>query len=87
MLSSFGMPGSGLLIVCVMVEVQRQELAEPLESGVLENHAAEALTKAYANGVLQAVAETGLAGSIFPEDFPSSLDEGLSTPLEADSDQ
>ena len=41
------------------VEVQRQELAELLESGVLRNHAAEVLTKAYANGVRQAAAETG----------------------------
>src|SRR5262245_43304743 len=33
-----------------MVEVQRQELAELLESGVLRNHAAAVLAKAYANG-------------------------------------
>ncbi len=71
----------------VTVEVQRQELADLLESGVLENHAAEVLAKAYANGVRQAVAETGLDGSIFPEDSPFSLDEVLSTPLETDPDQ
>ena len=68
------------------VEVQRQELAELLESGVLRNHAAEVLAKAYANGVRQAVAETGLAGSIFPEDSPFSLDEVLTAPLQADPD-
>lgn len=66
------------------VEIQRQELAELLESGVLRNHAGEVLGKAYANGVRQAVAETGLPEVAFPAGCPDSLDEILSAPLEAD---
>ena len=67
------------------VEVQRQELAELFESGVLRNHAVEVLAKVYANGVRQAEAETGLAGSTFPEESPYSLEEILSAPLEVDA--
>lgn len=66
------------------IEVQRQELAEFLESGSLRAHAAEVLDKAYANGVRQAAAETGLAAANFPEDCPFSVDEVLSGPPEAD---
>ena len=65
------------------VEVQRQELAELLESGVLRNHATQVLGKAYANGVRQAVAETGLPEATFPADCPYTLDAVLSEPLEA----
>jgi hypothetical protein len=66
------------------VELQRQELAELLESGVLRNHAGEVLAKAYTNGMRQAVAETGLSESTFPETCPYSLDALLSEPLEED---
>jgi hypothetical protein len=66
------------------VEVQRQELAELLESGTLRNHAVEVLGKAYANGVRQAVAESGLPEATFPAECPFSLDAVLSDPLEAD---
>jgi Domain of unknown function DUF29 len=66
------------------VEVLRQELAELLESGSLRNHAVEALSKAYANGVRQAMAETGVSESVFPSACPYSLDAVLSEPLEAD---
>ena len=59
------------------VEIQRQELAELLESGVLRNHADAVLDKAYANSVRQAAAETGLPESTFPDDCPYSLDEVL----------
>lgn len=67
------------------VEVQRQELAELLESGTLRNHAAEVLSKAYANGVRQAVAETGLPVATFPADCPYPLDALLAEPLEDDA--
>jgi hypothetical protein len=64
------------------IEVQRQELAELLEGGVLRYHATEVLPKAYANGVRQAVAETGMPAATFPEGCPYSLDAILSEPLE-----
>jgi hypothetical protein len=60
------------------IEVQRQELNELLESGVLRNHAMEVLAKAYANGVRQAVAETGLEETTFPTEVPYSLENLLS---------
>ena len=63
------------------VEIQRQELAELLESKVLRNHAGAILEKAYANGIKQVVAETGLPESIFPGACPFSLDALLSEPL------
>jgi hypothetical protein len=66
------------------VEVRRQELAELLESGTLRNHADEVLGKAYANGVRQAVAETGLPESTFPAESPYSLDFVLAEPLPED---
>ncbi|MGO9597165.1 MAG: DUF29 domain-containing protein [Isosphaeraceae bacterium] len=68
------------------VEIQRQELAELLESGVLRNHAGEILDKAYANGIKQAVAETGLPESTFPVACPYSLDALLSEPLSLSQD-
>lgn len=60
------------------IEVQRQELAELLESGTLRNHAAEVLAKAYENGVRQAIAETGLDAATFPADCPYTLEQALS---------
>jgi hypothetical protein len=66
------------------VEVQRQELAELLESGVLRDHADKVLGKAYANGVRQVVAERGLPVATFPAVCPYSLDALLSEPLETD---
>jgi Domain of unknown function DUF29 len=66
------------------VEMQRQELAELLESGVLRNHAHEILGKSYANAVRQATAETQLPTSTFPVDCPYSLDAVLSQPLNSD---
>ena len=64
------------------VEIQRQELAELLDSGVLRNHADAVLDKAYANGVRQAAAESGLPESTFPDDCPYSLDDVLAAALE-----
>ena len=64
------------------VEIQRQELAELLESSVLRNHATAVLDKAYANAVRQALAETGLPEPTFPDDCPYSLDEVLTAALE-----
>lgn len=66
------------------IEVQRQELSELLESGVLRDHAGEVLGKAYANGVRQAAAETGLPDATFPADCPYPLEAVLSEALEAD---
>jgi len=59
------------------IEVQRQEMAELLESGTLRNHAAEVLAKAYENGVRQAAAETGLDATVFPAECPYSLEQVL----------
>ncbi len=59
------------------IEVQRQELAELLESKTLFRHAEEILPRAYVNGVRQACAETGLAENSFPSTCPFSLDELL----------
>ncbi len=64
------------------IEVHRQELAELLESGSLRNYAAGNLARAYAKGLRQAVAETGLPESTFPADGIDSLDALLSAPLE-----
>lgn len=64
------------------VELQRQELAEVMESGTLRNHAAEVLPKAYGNGVRQAAAETGLDESTFPDECPFGLDDVLTLDLE-----
>ena len=66
------------------VEVQRQELSELLESGVLRNHAEEILGKAYDNGVRQAISETGLSLPTFPTACPYSLDSVLAGLLEDD---
>ncbi len=63
------------------IEVQRQELADLLESGTLRNHATEVLAKAYENAVRQAVSETGLAESAFAAECPYPLNEVLSAPL------
>ncbi len=68
----------------VTVEVQRQELADLLESGVLRSHAGEILGKAYANGVRQAAAETGQPETTFPAGCPYTLDDVLSGSLESD---
>ncbi len=60
------------------IEVQRQELAELLESGTLRNHADEVLAKAYANGVRQAAAETGLDAPAFPAECPYMVEQLMS---------
>lgn len=60
------------------IEVQRQELAELLESGTLRNHADEVLAKAYANGVRQAAAETGLDATAFPAECPYMVEQLMS---------
>jgi hypothetical protein len=59
------------------LEIQRQELVELLESEVLWNHALEVLPRAYANGVRQALAETGLSAATFPADCPYALEDLL----------
>jgi Domain of unknown function DUF29 len=65
----------------VTVEQQQQELIQLLESGVLRNHADEILAKAYANGIRQAVAETGLPASTFPAECSYTVDTLLSAEL------
>ena len=64
------------------IEVQRQELADLLESGTLRNHAQSALAKAYSNAVRQAMAETGEAESAYSTECPWSLAEALSASLD-----
>lgn len=60
------------------IEVQRQELAELLDSGTLRNHAESVWEKAYANAIRQVVAETGLAPDHFPARCPYPVEELLS---------
>jgi len=57
------------------IEVQHQELVSLLESGTLRNHAEAVLSRAYAAGVRQAAAETGLPPNTFPAECPYTLDE------------
>jgi hypothetical protein len=59
------------------IELQRQELHDLLESGILRNHAQEVLATVYVRGVRQAAAETGLAVETFPPACPFTLDEVL----------
>lgn len=63
------------------VEQQQQELTQLLESGVLYNHTEEILAKAYANGIRQAIAETGLPASTFPAECPFTLEALFSAGL------
>lgn len=63
------------------IVVQRQELARLLGRGVLRNHAEAVLADAYADGVEQAVAETGLPAMTFPEECPYTLDGLLAADL------
>jgi hypothetical protein len=58
----------------VTVETQRQQLAELVESATLRAHAADVLAQAYANGVRQAEAETGLPAATFPAACPYAFD-------------
>jgi len=55
------------------VEQQRQELRRLLTSGTLRNHAEAMLAEVYADGLKQAVIETGLPESAFPAECPYSL--------------
>ena len=56
---------------------QRQKLEGPLDSGVLRNHAAVVLPRAYAHGVKVAVADMGLPVETFPAECPYSLAQAL----------
>lgn len=56
---------------------QRQELGELLDSGVLRAFAGDDLERAYRHAVEQAVAETGLPDTQFPEECPYPLAELL----------
>jgi hypothetical protein len=60
---------------------QRQELAQLASSGVLRNHAAAVLERAYAKAVERAAAETGLAAESFPGECPYLLEQLLSPDL------
>jgi hypothetical protein len=63
---------------------QRQELAELTSRGVLNNYAIEVLSTAYDLAIERAVAETGLAATVFPAQCPFTLDELLSPDLLAE---
>ena len=60
------------------ITVQRQELLDLTEKGVLRNHAEKILAKAYVDAVEQATSETGLPADTFPDDCPWTLDQLLS---------
>ena len=57
---------------------QRTELEGFLDSATLKNHALAILPEAYAKAVKEAVAETRLKKSAFPENCPYSIDFLLS---------
>ncbi len=57
--------------------VQRQELVRDAGKGVLRNHAEAVLHDAYADAVVRATAETGLAAAAFPGQCPFTLEELL----------
>jgi hypothetical protein len=64
------------------MEQQRQELRRLLASGTLRNHAEAVLSDVYADGVKQAVIETGLPQSAFPAACPftaAQLEQDLAT--------
>ncbi len=57
--------------------VQRQKLRRLLGSRTLRHHAHDALTEVYADGVEQAMIDTGLPAATFPPTCPYTLDEAL----------
>jgi hypothetical protein len=61
------------------ITVQRQELADLTERGVLRNHAEQILAKAYADAVEQAASETGLPVETFPGECPWTFESVLSS--------
>jgi hypothetical protein len=63
------------------ITVQRQELSDMTEKGVLRNHAEKIMAKAYADGVEQAASESGLPASTFPQECPWSLEQLLASDL------
>jgi hypothetical protein len=68
----------------VTMELQQQELTGLVESGVLRNYAEEILAKAYANGVRQAVADTGLPAATFPADCSFTIESLLAAGLQGE---
>lgn len=66
-----------------IIEQQRQQLADMMESAALRHHVLERLEKAYGNAVRQAAVEVGLKVTAFPVRNPYSLDRLLAEdPLE-----
>jgi hypothetical protein len=63
------------------IVAQRQELAQLLESGALRRHASEVFSKAYAQAIERAAAETGVAGDVFPAHCTLTLEEVLQAEL------
>ena len=60
------------------VETQRQELEDLLQSAVLRAYAVESLPTAYERGIRQALRDTDLPESTFPEQSPFTLADLLS---------
>ncbi len=60
------------------IVVQRRELVDLLESGVLRKHVEAVLPEVYEAAVDEAVAETGLPIEAFPDVCPYTLDQVLS---------
>jgi hypothetical protein len=60
------------------IRVQRNRLADHLEDNPsLKSMLPKAMASAYRDAVLEAVAETALAASVFPESCPWSWDEAM----------
>ena len=63
------------------IGVQRDDLEDLLESGVLRKHAAAVLPQAYAKAVKYAAQETGLPKETFPEECPYTVETLLAEDL------
>ena len=63
------------------IVTQQQELIGDADQGVLRNHAASVLDRAYAKAVKRAAAETGLPSDRWPSQCPYTLDQLLTTEL------
>jgi Domain of unknown function DUF29 len=65
---------------CTVIE-QRQELRRLAARGVLRAHAEDVLADVYPEAIERAAAETGLAGKVFPETLPFTLEQLLDVDL------
>jgi hypothetical protein len=63
------------------IVVERRDLEDLLDSGVLKNHALAMLPKAYVKALKQAAVESGLPVEEFPGECPYTLEQVLTAEL------